>query len=59
MTKAINQLVTQGHPLNPECLARLSPYRTEHINRLGTFELNLARDTEPLSFELIKKINSG
>jgi len=33
MTKALQQLLEEGHPLDIEAVSTLSPYRTEHINR--------------------------
>ena len=35
MTKALQQLLEEGHRLDIEALSALSPYRTEHINCFG------------------------
>jgi hypothetical protein len=35
MTKALQQLLEEGHIVDMEALSTLSPYRTEHINRFG------------------------
>jgi hypothetical protein len=34
MTKALQQLLEEGHTVDMEALSTLSPYRTEHINPL-------------------------
>lgn len=49
MTKALSRLKTEGHKFSQEALAAISPYRTEHINRFGSYTLNLAKKPEPLS----------
>ena len=40
MTKALQQLLEEGHTLDIEALSALSPYRTEHINRFGNYVIN-------------------
>ena len=51
MTHAIRHLVDDGYPIDTEALATLSPYQTEHINRFGTYILNLQRTPPPLDLE--------
>ncbi len=36
ITRALRQLLQEGHTADTEALAKLSPYQTEHINRLVT-----------------------
>jgi hypothetical protein len=40
MTKALQQLLEEGHTIDMEALSTLSPYRTEHINRFGNYVIN-------------------
>lgn len=47
MSRAINQLQTEGHTFTPEVLAGLSPYRTAHINRFGDYTVDLTRSVIP------------
>lgn len=47
MTKALRHLEADGHAVSHEVLAALSPYRTEHVNRFGTYVLNFERTREP------------
>jgi hypothetical protein len=35
--QALTQLRTEGYPLLPEDVARLSPYMRKHINVIGTY----------------------
>jgi len=43
----VKKLLAEGHEVPPEALAGISPYLTEHINRLGDYTLNLDRVLEP------------
>jgi TnpA family transposase len=52
MTKALQQLLEEGHTLDVEALSTLSPYRTEHINRFGNYVINPDRLPEPLEQHL-------
>jgi hypothetical protein len=52
MTKALQQLLEEGHPVDMEALSTLSPYRTEHINRFGNYVINPDRMPEPLEQHL-------
>jgi len=42
-------MVADGHTIDQESLACLSPYQTEHINRFGNYELKTSQ--EPMSLE--------
>jgi TnpA family transposase len=48
MTKALQALIVEGHRIDEEALACLSPYQTEHINRFGRYALKRDRVPEPL-----------
>jgi hypothetical protein len=52
ITKALRELLEQGHTADREALATLSPYQTEHINRFGNYVLNPNRTPEPLEQHL-------
>ena len=34
-------MYAEGYTVTPEIVARLSPYKTEHIDRFGSYELHL------------------
>ena len=44
MTRVLNDLKTDGYPINEELVAGLAPYRTHHINRFGDYSLDLERE---------------
>ena len=48
MTRALNELSTEGYVIEPVLLKKLAPYRTQHINRFGSYTLNLDKIVEPL-----------
>ena len=48
LTRWLKELETEGMRLMPELLATLSPYRTHHINRSGTYGL---RERKPTSVD--------
>jgi TnpA family transposase len=54
MTRALDELAADGHgaAITPEALAGTSPYLNEHLNRFGTYELDLSKPPAPLPFEL-------
>jgi len=45
MTRALDSLVADGHgaAVIPEALAGTSPYLNEHLNRFGSYELDLSK----------------
>ncbi|CAG9243406.1 Tn3 family transposase [Paraburkholderia caribensis] len=48
MSRKLKELQQKGHPIDAEVLKVLSPYRREHINRLGDYLLDLQRSVPPL-----------
>src|SRR5690606_31522385 len=52
MTEAFNQLKADGHEITREQMASFSPYHSEHLGRLGSFELNTETEARPMIFEL-------
>ena len=53
MTEVFNQLKSEGHNITRDLMAAFSPYHTEHLGRLGSFELDLTKQVKPMSFELL------
>jgi hypothetical protein len=56
MSRALQCLADDGYAMDMEALATLSPYQTEHINRFGTYILNLQRMPLPLDLEFWKPV---
>jgi len=52
MTRVLQELVDAGYIVTPEIIARLSPYKTEHINRFGHYELRFDHVPPPVTEEL-------
>ena len=52
MTRVLQDLVDEGYLVTPEIIARLSPYKTEHINRFGHYELRFDHVSPPVTEEL-------
>jgi TnpA family transposase len=54
MTRALDQIAADGHSaaITPEALAGTSPYLNEHLNRFGSYELDLSKPPAPLPFDL-------
>jgi hypothetical protein len=52
MTRVLQELIDEGYQVTPEIIARLSPYKTEHINRFGHYELHFDQVPQPITEEL-------
>jgi TnpA family transposase len=52
LTRVLEEIAHEGKTVSPECIKALSPYRTEHINRFGKYELDIAKIPDPPRFEL-------
>ena len=54
MTRALDSIAADGFgdAINPEGIATLSPYQTEHINRFGDYVLDMSLVPPPLPFTL-------
>ncbi|MCA7967466.1 Tn3 family transposase [Burkholderia cenocepacia] len=48
MSRTLKALQEKGHPVDADVLQALSPYRRDHINRLGSYLLDLHRKAPPL-----------
>lgn len=51
-TRILHQLAEEGERFDDATLSRLSPYLTEHVNRLGEYTLNLDVDSPTLDYTL-------
>lgn len=52
MSRTLNQLMQEGYSFSDEAIASLSPYLTEHVNRLGRYHLDLERCPPALQFDV-------
>jgi TnpA family transposase len=52
ISRILNELRQEGYPLEPEAIAALSPYWTQHVNRFGLYDLNLNRRPPPIDYNL-------
>lgn len=52
MTKAINKLKSENIHISSEIKKALSPYRTEHINRFGIYQIDVLKKPAPIQFSL-------
>jgi TnpA family transposase len=52
MTHVLQTLIDEGYPVTPDIIARLSPYKTEHINRFGQYELRFDHLPPPMTEDL-------
>ena len=52
MTRELQSLIDERYAVTPEIISRLSPYKTEHINRFGTYELRFDRVPQPITENL-------
>ncbi|WP_018441893.1 Tn3 family transposase [Trinickia symbiotica] len=48
MSRKLKELQAKRHPVDANVLEALSPYRRDHINRLGSYLLDLQRKVPPL-----------
>lgn len=52
LDRTLEKLKANGHVIDDDAVDDLSPYQTEHLNRFGTYAVNMNRVPEPLNFEL-------
>jgi len=52
LTQAMNELVSEGHRIDPEAVAFLSPYITQHLVRFGLYQMDRTRPPSPLTYEV-------
>jgi TnpA family transposase len=51
MTGVLKEMQEEGLPISEEILGGLGPYRTEHINRLGDYTLDMDREIRPMNYK--------
>ena len=49
MIQVVQKLIDEGHAVTPEIRARRSLYKTEHMNRFGTYELRFEWVPQPIT----------
>ncbi|MEY3299685.1 MAG: hypothetical protein RLZZ597_2945, partial [Cyanobacteriota bacterium] len=42
----------QGYAFEPEAIAELSPYLTQHVNRFGLYHLDLQRQPQAIHYDV-------
>ena len=52
MTRVFNDLAKEGYEITEEIIDAFAPYRTEHINRFGSYSQRLKRQLLPLQHHL-------
>jgi TnpA family transposase len=52
MTEVLQQLRQEGYAVNPQTLARISPYLTVHIRRFGEYIIDMNQTIDKIPFEL-------
>jgi hypothetical protein len=48
MSRVLQALQAKGHRIDPDAVAALSPYITEHIDRFGRYRLDVDQQPPPL-----------
>jgi len=52
MSRILNDLMQEGILVEPEAVAALSPFLTQHVNRFGRYSLDLERNPPDIDYEL-------
>ena len=50
LSRILHELLQEGMKIEPEAIAALSPYWTQHINRFGRYSLDMDRCPPPINF---------
>jgi TnpA family transposase len=58
LSRILHPLQQTEDGVSAEVLAALSPYLTEHINRLGVYTLDLEQEPSPLDYDLLRATRS-
>jgi TnpA family transposase len=54
VSQILHTLQHTGEAVPPDAIGALSPYLTEHVNRLGTYTLDLAQIPSALNYDLLQ-----
>jgi hypothetical protein len=52
LTRILHDLNQQGYAFEPEAIAELSPYLTQHVNRFGLYHLDLQRQPQAIHYDV-------
>lgn len=52
LTDVLNELASEGHHIDPEAVAALSPYMTQHLVRFGIYHMDHTRRPKPLNYQV-------
>lgn len=52
ITQILQELIMEGHKIEEDTIAALSPYITQHINRFGRYNLDLNRNPPNIEYNL-------
>ena len=52
ISRILNQLLQEGHTIDPKAVAALSPYGRRNLNRFGSYSLNVNRHPLKLRFDI-------
>ncbi len=52
MSRILNELMQEGMQIEPEAIAALSPYLTNHVNRFGRYYLDLNRPIPVVNYDM-------
>jgi TnpA family transposase len=55
MSQALAELEAKGERVSEEVLAAISPYLTQHVNRLGRYTLNTKRKPAMLNYDIFSR----
>jgi Tn3 transposase DDE domain-containing protein len=56
MSQAFAELEAKGEGISDEVLAAISPYLTQHVNRLGRYTLNTKRKPAVLNYDIFTRL---
>ena len=59
ITQILQELVMEGHKIEEDTIAALSPYITQHINRFGRYNLDLNRKPPNIDYALSLAVIDG
>ncbi len=52
LTHALNELASEGHRIDPDAVAALSPYITQHLVRFGLYQMDRTHLPKPLTYQV-------
>ncbi|MBV8887287.1 MAG: Tn3 family transposase [Chroococcidiopsidaceae cyanobacterium CP_BM_RX_35] len=55
ISRILQELIGEGYGIDQEVMGALSPYLTRHINRFGSYGLDLNRQPPVLDYELLSE----